>query len=228
MDQDGQDQLNKPINTANPTKNRDYSLHNQKKDIEYDKSNFNDGRTISRRKDVGFYSDLPGSGFLLAQQNPQRVKKESKNRKDESENPLLNFQLSETSFSDKADIDHFFADVEDTFPSVGSFGDSWESAKIRRKRDVQNNFFFPEEPLFDTYERSKGTKLSIGPAQDPRKNNNNASGNSGFGGRADFETDFYNLLNGETHQPYLSLLHGHQYGAQGDKGDTGGWLEIRR
>ena len=146
------------------------------------------------------------------------MKEENNSINDKAENPFLNFQLIQNSFPDKADIDHFFADVEDTFPSVGSFGDSWESAKIRRKRDVQNNLYFPEEPLFDTHERSIGTKLSIGPAQDTRKNNNDASGTSGFGGRADFETDFHNLLNGETQKPYLSLLHGHQYGTQGDKG----------
>jgi hypothetical protein len=218
MDQDGQDQLKEPINTAKPTNSRDYSLHQQKKDID-----FNDGRSISRRKDVGFYSDLPGSDFLLAKQNPTRVKTERKNRKDESKNPLLNFQMSENRISDKADIDHFFADVEDTFPSVGSFGESWESAKLRRRRDTHNNFIFQEEPIFNTYERSIGELSTIGQGQ--RKNKNDASGASGFWGRPEFETDFYNQLNVETHEPYLSLLHGHTYGTQGEK--AGGKHQIK-
>ena len=134
------------------------------------------------------------------------MEEENKNINDKVENPLLNFQLSENSFSVKADIDHFFADVEDTFPSVGSFGESWESAKLRRRRDTQNHFFFPEEPIF---KRSIGEPTTIGP--DQRKNKNDASDPSGFWGGVDFEIDFFNLLNGETHEPYLSLLNAHKF-----------------
>ena len=73
------------------------------------------------------------------------MKEENRNINDKAENPFLRFKLRENSFSDKANIDSFFSDVEDTFPSEGSFGDSWESAKIRRKEKHKTIYLTPEE-----------------------------------------------------------------------------------
>lgn len=166
-------------------------------------------QSMERRQDTGFIRDIPGSKFLQSHKDafpsrkltkPQRIKEIDTSRKDDHENPILAFKARKSIFSEKTNIDNFFADVEEIFPSVGSFGENWESTKLRNKRETENSFFFPEKSSFKNTLRAKAKAVTL---KEPDF--------SQFRGRDNFETDFFNVLNSERK---LSPVAGYRHGLE--------------